>query len=900
MKLGYSKILLSLVSLLLLFFSNGCTRKAESNLSLKLSVPSGSSFSSLTFPDAKLSTVIVNVRIPGKNLFVKEIDFHDSANAPQMGTPIAIEVPNAPAGSDALVQYLGVFESVSGQMLFTYGDTTVNISGAQTTANIVATQFGSSTKQGRIGGRYITGGTNSSNMSGPTGTMIAYIMPPGGKPRMAVDKSAMLNGWFNIFVLEGTTALMTFEMLDGTVIFENVNLASFNTTSSLHKKVVVNKPISYRKSYQTSSMEAEGEEDYILGFFAKDATVVSALSSTFSTLLQVCYPTASESIPGIYTSSAATAQMHYNPTDTPGTKITVNTSVSGGAVGATGNDLYVNGCNPTTMTSLRFMPHLLNGGNDSLFGMKPPFRVLNEFQSYGGGYLNAQFNGSSTINLNWAYLPGIITADVSGALVFAKYSTGGGGDSGGGGNRNCFEKASDAGMSMITTVSGTTSTTSVTSVGGTAVNSSNYYNFSFLICPYRDIVGKPREYFAEAQSGCIGDCGSSEHFGWGTTSNTVSSSSSYPSDAIARVTSIDPYTTAGHEYISLGLGGSATGIQDGDEVLIRIAAMDTGSPCGTTAYLNQYTFARVLSTSAGVVVNIPRGTFVDNLSTAGLSAAVGSGGYCFVQVAKVLHYQDMTINGGAQFYTNAQGPLGNTNSGGVIPLRISGTLTLNNGSIITAAGSGFSGGTSSMSGASPYAGGGGTGVASLGAGGGAGAVGSGGNGNGSGGTGGSGYGGGGGMLKLAMGSGGGSTPGTVGGAGGGMIYIAARQINNLATGTTPVIAANGSIGSISTSMVGGAGGAGSIAIIAEKILTANAIDLQVAGGNGMSDTGAYSGGGGGGAATVVACDGNNTSAIFNVNTSGGLSGGGAATAGSAGYTSAMSIFPDSTMYGVCH
>ena len=582
MLLGLNRIIL--FSALFVFVS-GCTRKAETNLSLKLSIPSSSSFSSLTFPDAKLSTVIVNVRIPGKNLFVKEIDFHDAASAPQLGAPITIEVPNAPSGSDALVQYMGVFEAVSGQMLFTYGDATVNISGAQTTANIVATQFGSSSKQGRIAGRYITSGTNSSNMSGPTGTMIAYIMPPGGKPRMAVEKSAILNGWFNIFVLEGTTALMTYEMMDGTVVFDNVNLASFNTTSSLHKKIVVNKPVSYRKDHQSSTIVAEGEEDYVLGFFAKDATVTSSLSSTFSTALQVCYPTATESIPGMFTSASATAQMHYNPTDTPGSKITVNLANSYGASGATSDSLYVSGCNPTSTTSLRFMPHLLNGGHDSMFGMKPPFRVVNEFQSYGGGYLNTVFNGSSTINLSWAYLPGIITADVSGAVVYAKYSSGGGGDSGGGGNKNCFEKATEAGMSPITTVSGTTTSTSVTGVNGTSVNSSNYYNFSFLVCPYRDIVGKPREYFAEARSGCIGGCSNSEHFGWGTATPTVSTTASYPTDAIARVTSIDPYTTAGHEYISLGLAGSATGIQDGDEVLLRIAAMDTGSgsPCGTGA-----------------------------------------------------------------------------------------------------------------------------------------------------------------------------------------------------------------------------------------------------------------------------------------------------------------------------
>lgn len=906
MLLGLNRILLS-SSLVVMVFASACTRKAETDLSLKLTVPTSSSFSSLTFPDAKLMTVIVNVRIPGKNLYVKEIEFHDNGGGPQYGAPITIEVPNVPSGSNALVQYLGVFESTTGQMIFTYGDTTVNITGAQTTANLTATQFGSSTKEGRVAGRFITGGTSPSSMTGPTGTMIGYIMPPGGKPRMAVKKSPIINGWFNVFFLEGAAALMTYEMMDGTPIFENKNLAFFNTSNSNHKKIVMNKPISYRKNHDDGTMQAEGEVDYVLGFFAKDATVVSTLSSAWSTL-SICYPTTSQSIPNVFTTANATAQMLYTPTNSPGSDITKNSTASSGSSGVALSSLFVTACDPTSPSILRFMPHLLSSGDsDSSFGLRPPFRLMNEFQEYGG-YLTSKFNGTNAIDLAWSYLPGIITADISGATIYGKYYPTGnmGGGNSGGDSKNCYEKAMSENMEVVTTMSGTTTGYTATgTVLGTAIAANTYYKYEFLVCPYRDIAGSAREYYKEIRTNCIGgSCGSANHYGWGTENDTISTSVVYDANRIARVTGSAVASGSGHLYTTLTLAAPAAGIAESDEVMLRVVSA-SGSDCGANISPNQYEFARALTSASGTTLVIPRGTFADNLNQTYLTATPMSANYCYVQVAKVLHLMNLTFNAGGSLFTD---PFGNfTEAGGVLPLRVAGKLQFNDsGNSINTNATGFSNvATGNGHGSTPGTGGtaGGGGGPLYGAGGGAGAGGSGGMGNKSGGaSGGTISGGGGGMFQIAMGAAGGGTASALGGTGGGLIFIAARTIENAAPNGSVEIVTNGDPGSSVTDQAGGGGGGGSVVIVNEKLLAGTyPIIIQARGGAGVMNGNASSGGGGGGSITVTSCSTTVLpSTVFDLSsnpTMGGTAGGGGvAQNGQPG----VSLLMDASNSSHCH
>lgn len=898
MKVGYNKLYLySTLLTALLMLNSACTRDKESNLSLKLSIPSGSAgFSSLTAPNATLSTVIVNVRIPGKPLFVKEVDYHDTTG-PAFGAPITIEIPNVPSGSDALVQYLGLFEAVSGNMILTYGDSVVNISGTQTTANVVATVFGNSNKQGRVSGRFITSGSSSyTTFAGPTGILTGYIMPPNNRPRMAVTRTPIVNGWFNIFALEGTTALMTYELPDGTPVFVNKNLDYFVTSNpSEHKKIVMHKPVTYRRDHKDGVLKADGAEDYVLGVFAKDSAVFSNISSGLSGV-SLCYANFDESIPNVFTDATGLTQVNYKSSSgTLGTDIIKNASAGTGNPSAS-NTLYVSGCNPNTH-SLSFFHNMIGGGGEDVTGIRPPFRMIDSWKKYGG-FLNQSFTtGPDTIHLLWQYLPGVSSSDVSGAIVFAKSNSASGG--GGGGDKNCFEKATSEGMTMATSVTGIVNTANLSMVLGTAVDSNNYYNFQFMICPYRELVaGGPREYFEEIRSGCYGDCnGGLDHFGWALSGATtsISTNTAYPNNVMASVANITLEALNGHQYTILDLAADAAGLSTGDEIMIRVSAVDKDVyACGTSISPQQYAFARVLYKNS-TLVYIPQGTFLDKVDITNLTTAPPTASHCFIQVAKVLQYGNLTFTSTGAMYTNQYA--GFTNAGGVLPMRVSGTLTFTNAAnSILAGGTGYGANLSGGNGRGSFIGHGGQeGISTpYGSSGGAGLSSAGGAGNAAtaspfvGSTG---------MIPLAMGASGGGSSTATGGSGGGLIFIAGRKIVNTASSNGMMISANGDNGNGSGGKAGGGGAGGSVAIVAEKFVPSTyPIDLSANGGGGGAASGAYGGGGGGGNLSILVCDQSNISSMFAAtNAYGGASGGGAANAGGLGNT--VNLTPQN--YSLC-
>lgn len=355
-----------------------------------------------------------------------------------------------------------------------------------------------------------------------------------------------------------------------------------------------------------------------------------------------------------------------------------------------------------------------------------------------------------------------------------------------------------------------------------------------------------------------------------------------------------------------------TGYSAGDEVMITIEGIQgawtgTGdfgvSPCGFRGWQGRNTFARILATSTGTL-QINKGTFIDKLhyTTSGVAGSAGDisnininlgapadslGTFCHMKIAKVLHFFDMNMQPGSSILADQFSFSGD--GAGILPIRINGTLTMQNGSFISTAGLGYasstgthgeglggygsacSGPTTTNTGGScsltPSDGGGGGGHGNLNA---ANPFGpSGGTGGGGGMSGG--YGAGencgdgscfGNLVgKMFMGGAGGSSSTIPGGYGGGMIFVTARNIV-IAAGESAYIKAYGLQGanSASISTGTGGGGAGGSILLSYKNLNLNttgSLNLDARGGNSGNATGTTSNSGGGGGAGrihIIACN----------------------------------------------
>ena len=99
-----------------------------------------------------------------------------------------------------------------------------------------------------------------------------------------------------------------------------------------------------------------------------------------------------------------------------------------------------------------------------------------------------------------------------------------------------------------------------------------------------------------------------------------------------------------------------------------------------------YNFTRVLSTTSAL--KIPKGTFMDGVlgKTTELATAslVPSANFCHIQAVKVPHFRNVTINSGG--LTANVFPFTDGTPGGVVAMRISGKLVLNDNIDVTGRG----------------------------------------------------------------------------------------------------------------------------------------------------------------------------------------------------------------------
>jgi hypothetical protein len=864
----------------------------------------------------------VNVRVPGQPLIVQQYNYDQLNQTIPSGQALDFSVPNLPVTTGVLVQFLAVYNSsTQGTQSVEYGDSTVDLQSGDVAVNITANVVSSGVSQGRVQGRYISGGTTWANSYGPSGTLITYFQPPDGTPPMAVNQDYIYNGWFNIFVVDSTSASLSYVIQEtGQTLFSNVTLNSDSFTPSTYL-VHFLKPVSFRRNGL-----ADPQEDYFQGFIAAPGVPTSVTSA-----LQACYPSYNETLPGLLADAQGLEQLDYNPSQIGSTSAFALAADSG--VAASYAMDYVTGTCEWSNGATNFYPeHIATDGADTgAFGVQGPFRMISPFRFGDGAYLEANYiTANNNILLAWAYLPSVIyptpnqTPAVDGSTVFAAFSTGQTGVSwNSNSNTTCDQVAIQNGFAAIADVAGTSTTPesftldSSYSVGGQTLGIANYQQFQFAVCPFHLVNGAKVYFQAGIHNECTGEnCNNNiVPYGWadassGDGSQQISVSTSYTAAPLNGRTALLSQVQINAQLDSfrsstLTLSSANSIFAPNDEIMIQVVGAGHSGDCQADAaypvQVGQVWYTRVLDAPTSTQLIIPGDGLATILPGSAILSATPSVGttFCLVQIARVLQFQDLTISSGGQITAT---PFSFATGGGVLPIRVSGTLTIQGASIaMSATGAGFPGGTSYDNGAgwsgnvSPAsmtvlsnAGPGSTGTPS--------------------GAGGAGFGNGGvspvanggigntfaGPMTALFGGGGGAGASYAGGAGGGAIVLAARNVNLM---SNTVIDASGVAGTSASASSGGAGGGGQVMFISDNLgsSASNTISLSANGGP-NNDTTANSGTGGGGFVASLICL-NSGASINMAGVLGGpdaLAGGGGAHVGLNG--AALAVPPNESPY----
>jgi hypothetical protein len=855
-------------------FSISCTRGAVKESTLKLTLPTKASGKvSGQSVAGRLTFAVINVQLPGAPLS-RQFEFDDQPLPSNQS--LTLEVPNVPKGT-FLVQFIGVYEDqATGQRNFTYGDVNAVVGNGTSEAIISPVQINTSNKQGSLAGRILT---RASAPKGPTGKLIMQYSPPGGKPKMDIKETSIVDGWFSILVLEGISFDYQHKET-GNVIFKNIRLeastvkyanssgaaVSLVTGSNLAKITI---PPSY--SMRDKMIQGRPATEYYVGY------VYDGVSPGTQ---KVCWANdIHEGLPDVYTSAALDTPLDIYSSGSSGSDV----EIKGGNPYAS-YLLYTDsasGCSGVSEDQIPIYHTMLKVSEGDSYPLRAPFTPIRPFagQNSESAYLTGNYfepGSVPTIELEWNYLPGVVSID--GAVVLALNSTNGGG----GGNDSCANLV-EKGFREAGVAPGTETSFDFTGLAGEALSRANRYNWQFGICPYRlDAAGK-RIYVGDYISGgrISNDSGATLK-GWASAASSTTSiaSSQEITSATQRVIGI---TNTNSLYTQLTLNETAS-IFENEEVLVQLVGrhhtMATGS-CGTyqgdDVRAGTFGFARVLR-STGNAIYISKGTFVDSVGSteaANYAGTPGGPSTCMAQVTKVQHYRNLSLAASTQIYPPAFSYSSVT--GGDLAIRVNGTLTTGAGAKIHADEKGFSGGqgTSDPSGYAPGGdgsesangmGGAGSTAGNQGGGGGGGVIGYGGSNAGGGplfmGGGSSMFGGGGNPLIVGFGGGGGigfKAPSLngMGGSGGGFVLV---SVNRLAAAGSLDISANGADASGTLNLISaGGGGAGSVFFAARDTSASLAghLNFQANGGAGgtYDASNALGGGaGGGGAVNALICD----------------------------------------------
>ncbi len=836
-----------------LISSIGCTRSiAPQTISLKIPFNESSS-SSLAVGD-KLHFAVINIQGPGRPTITKQFEFEN--NPVSWGTPLVLNVPGVPAGNNVLIQFLGVYEtSIGASYLITYGDVMTNITTGETIVNIAPTAAGTANKEGRVSGRFF-----SDDAGGPTGKLGVFFNPPNGNPRMLIEKSSIIAGYFNIFVLDNIP--LTYAVVEsGTseyTVFSNVTISSPALAGPNVFRASIPTVFEIEEKNGVTAVRQRPPSEEFIGFFG----AAGVAAGIYAGLVHYAGTGYTEGLEGLYGAVTIGGKL-INPVvymGSGGTASNARPAVNG--TSSSYNSLMTHTlCPPGAPGCFNFYHHRLSDHDAS--GINPPFALVDPFSKYGGYLQQSYSSGPNQMTLKWKYLanaaPLSAGSGYDGVEILYMESSGGG--SYGGGHQDCNDLKM-RGYRVDGVLSGSLAETYTVQGSAIGLTAANHYNFQFLVCPYKSDAQSPtgKSYVGNhIRSSCSGSCGDNDGFGWGSSSGSVSTNGDAETKLgirHARVSGVNsgispfftevPLATSIHPFAAADIGKEVMFIVQGQR-----NNTDCGQFIGQNIQVGMKANTRILDYNTSIL-KIPKGTFMDELNPSNLANPMSGTTSCYVQAVLVPHFQDLTFLGTVTIASFAEGPSG----GGVMAFRVSGMLSIAGGISITANGSGYlggggtssdGGGTSNGAGLSarmPSSSGGGAG--SFYAGGGSGPHRFGGKGIGAsagafdGARGEAAFGGGmmGGGLSLAMGGGGGG----IGGAGGGIIYIAGREII-FGSGAPIYVSA---IGGNSGVQQGGGGAGGTVAIVAGKAVGSATVLAK-----GGSSSASFNSGGAGGGGTFL-------------------------------------------------
>ncbi len=875
-----------------------CTRGVEDlEVSLELPVISESASAS-----SQLETLIVNLHnVPNKpNPWFFEFDFEKKAFD---GT---ISIPEVPKARGIMIQVLGVFEDQdSGGVTLKYGGKTVDLSQSSDVTIQVKSQ-NHSARMGELSGRYL-----NASAPHPTGRLVGYYQPASDHPKMKVWESEIVSGWFRGIALEdsgvaGTNAGMhlVVENEKGEhkqTLFENLRFKDVSGTTKLYygtattpnevdmfvtSRMLIYKPKSYRMR-GNGEMELEGATLSAIGFFGPGVN-----TSTH----KICYPEVREALMRVKKDSATPGVLE--PLD-----VHLTASASSGELirrldGGVQDPLsahyrYGGVCSPTDANHLRITHTHLGDRAEDAIGIRPPFKSMG-FSGEYPEFIHGDYSitESGKITLKWTMLAGAQN-EVSGyELYYRSFSDSSNEDNDEGEDAqsdvdSCSELSSKGFKKFYSSMDPSTHEHRFTSLDGVSLSDSNWNQYEYAVCAFKEVEGKRRYIGNYVRSSCLGNsCQDILHTGWSPDIpvENVIISVDQTFDGLggrfARVTEIGPEAAPADHLLKIKISIPGYEFQPGDEALFVIQSEGTPSSCGN--FLGQdlnvgmIHSARVISsgTSPENHFTVPRGGWLEGVNNSFVDAApIGAMDHCLIQAIKVPHYRSLSILTGINIDADPFNFV-STESGGMIALRVNGKLTMAANSAIRASGKGFVGGSSSTPIGASHKGAasavdvpgaaGGFSSSSAAGGGGAGAGGNGGSNSLGGGvyaSGGISVGGYFGQLSLLLGGGGGNGfygSNYSGGNGGGWIFVSAQEFSSPTTGTAPSIEANGESRPVGTPDIGGGGGGGSVNVFFKK--SSGKVSLNAKGGDGGDNSTVWesipggAGNGGGGNIFALICN----------------------------------------------
>jgi len=401
---------LMLVSMLI----SACTRPDSDTSKIDIVIPKSMSSQKIgTLGTELLTHVVINISGPGiQEPILFEWSNRGPNDLPNPNPPTSFSF-DIPQGDNRLIQVLTVYsDTETSIMSFYYGDAEKSLKAAQESVAIAVSSVGKGEVivTGQISGRYF-----DSASGGPTGKVFVKFKPSETKPSLILEKSKIVNGWFNFFAMQG--AKFEYVMDNGKVLFgKPVDLTDpmFVPTSANSQKLLkVTLPAANRNQSHSGGQEWRFEEPqiHVFGWFAEPG-FESALSNKF-----ICRPN----------SPIALTKMGQFSTASPSAARTLLTPLLNEAVPTNTalynlasplGSYYINGglensnasCSPDAnkyINFLTFKESMVDGnGKDGAVPFFTPFKSI-DVNGYGSAFAISQPT-VGTKKINGQLLPGLL------------------------------------------------------------------------------------------------------------------------------------------------------------------------------------------------------------------------------------------------------------------------------------------------------------------------------------------------------------------------------------------------------------------------------------------------------------------------------------------------------------